>query len=143
MSRVVVVTGASAGIGRATPGVAARAIAHAMDQSRRRERRVGTSTVATILANRVAPGLLDRYLASTGFVSQQADDLQPAGSGPNLWEPADGEDGRDRGARGTFDDRSTTHSPQQWAAQHVPHLSGLAAAVRAVGLVPWVRRGWR
>ena len=53
------------------PEVAARAVVYAADHPRRREYWVGASTVATLLANAVAPGLLDRYLGRTGFASQQ------------------------------------------------------------------------
>src|SRR6266540_5473223 len=45
------------------PEVAARGIVYAADHPGRREYWVGGSTVATLLANNVAPGLLDRYLA--------------------------------------------------------------------------------
>jgi len=43
-----------------------RGIVHAADGAGRREYLVGASTRATILANRVLPGLLDRCLARTG-----------------------------------------------------------------------------
>ncbi|MFG2833323.1 SDR family oxidoreductase [Streptomyces sp. NPDC048434] len=56
------------------PEVAARAVAHAADHPRRKQYAVGASTVATVLANKLAPALLDRYLARTGFDSQQTDD---------------------------------------------------------------------
>src|SRR5690349_23148800 len=53
------------------PEVAARAVLHAAGHPRRREYWVGGSTVGTLLANAVAPGVLDRYLARTGYRSQQ------------------------------------------------------------------------
>ena len=53
------------------PEVAARAVVWAADHPRRREYWVGASTVGTLAANAIAPGLLDRYLARTGFGSQQ------------------------------------------------------------------------
>src|SRR5437879_10736325 len=52
------------------PEIAAQAIVRAALHPRR-ELWVGGSTVATILANRVAPGLLDRYLGRTGYDAQQ------------------------------------------------------------------------
>ena len=52
------------------PEVAARAVVFAADHPRRREYWVGSSTAATLAANAVMPGLLDRYLARTGFKSQ-------------------------------------------------------------------------
>ena len=91
------------------PDVAARAVVFAADHPRRREYWVGGSTVATLIANAVAPGLLDRYLAATGFDAQQASDPRPVDQAANLWEPADGAGGHDFGAHGRFDDRSHDH----------------------------------
>ncbi|GAB2966101.1 SDR family oxidoreductase [Amycolatopsis acidiphila] len=45
------------------PEVAAKAIVHAADHPQRREYWVGASTVGTLLGDKIAPGLLDRYLA--------------------------------------------------------------------------------
>ncbi len=53
------------------PEVAARAIVFAADHPGRREYWVGASTAATLAANKFAPALLDRYLARTGYSSQQ------------------------------------------------------------------------
>jgi NAD(P)-dependent dehydrogenase (short-subunit alcohol dehydrogenase family) len=115
------------------PEVAARAIVYAADHPRRREYWVGGSTTATLLANAVAPGLLDRYLARTGFASQQTD--HPGRRTANLWEPADGAGGHDYGAHGIFDEQAKARSLQQWASRHrvaagfaLGALSGLAAA---------------
>jgi hypothetical protein len=100
------------------PEVAARAVVHAADHPDRREYWVGASTMLTLVANAVAPGLLDRYLARTGFDSQQTSDAQPADQPANLWAPADGPEGRDHGAHGIFDDRAVGFSPQAWASRH-------------------------
>src|SRR6185437_10834401 len=91
----------------------------------RREHWVGGSTVGTLAANAIAPGLLDRYLARTGFDSQQTEDPRPPDQPANLWEPADGSEGRDYGAHGIFDDQSTGRSIQLWASQHHGLLGGL------------------
>jgi len=112
------------------PEIAAKAVVHAADHPRRREYWVGASTTATLVVNAVAPGLLDRYLARTGFSSQQTGDPKDPDQPANLWDPADGEAGRDFGAHGRFDDRSTSRSPQLWASQHHGVL-GAAAAVAA------------
>jgi NAD(P)-dependent dehydrogenase (short-subunit alcohol dehydrogenase family) len=111
------------------PEVAARAVVHAADHPRRREYWVGGSTAATLVANAVAPGLLDRYLARTGFSSQQTQSPRPDDQAANLWEPADGPDGHDFGAHGRFDDQAHGRSMQLWASQH----HGLVAA-GALGL---------
>ncbi len=98
------------------PEVAARAIVHAAGHGRRREYWVGGSTVATLMANAVVPGLLDRYLARTGFEAQQ-DEGEQTGPG-NLWTPADGARGRDFGAHGRFDEESHRGSSQEWLSRN-------------------------
>src|SRR3954451_8202784 len=75
------------------PELAAKAVLHAADHPKRREYWVGRSTAGALLANAVAPGLLDRYLARTGFKSQQTDAPQPPDQPANLWEPVDGPTG--------------------------------------------------
>ncbi|MFE0207087.1 SDR family oxidoreductase [Streptomyces sp. NPDC058985] len=111
------------------PEIAARAVLRAADHPQRREYWVGTSTVLTLLANAVVPGLLDRYLAHTGFDAQQTDaHAQSEGPG-NLWEPADEDE--DYGAHGVFDRQAYTHSPQTWASRH--HLGKALAAAGLAG----------
>src|SRR5699024_10288198 len=83
------------------PEVAARAVLHAAAHPRRREYWVGASTALTLAGNAIAPGILDRYLAKTGFDSQQIDRPQPKDHPVNLWEPADGPGGRDFGSHGS------------------------------------------
>ncbi len=109
------------------PEVAARAVLFAADHPRRKQYWVGASTAATILANRVVPALLDRYLARTGYDSQQTDQAVEPGRPDNLWEPLDGTDERDHGAHGIFDDRSHARSEQLWMSHHPWLVSGLAA----------------
>ena len=91
------------------PEVAARGVLKALDHPQRRARWVGLSTAGTIVANRVAGGLLDRYLARTGLSSQQTDEDRDPDQPVNLWSPADGPGGRDFGAHGAFDDRAHAH----------------------------------
>jgi short-subunit dehydrogenase len=98
------------------PEVAARAVVYAADHPGRREWWVGASTAATIAANAVVPGLLDRYLARTGVKSQQTAEPRPDDQPNNLWEPVDAK--VDHGAHGAFDDRAHGHAPQLWATQH-------------------------
>jgi NAD(P)-dependent dehydrogenase (short-subunit alcohol dehydrogenase family) len=109
------------------PEVAARAIVAAADRPRRRERYVGYSTVLTILGDKVASGLLDRYLARTGYAAQQTQAPEDRGRASNLWEPLDEAPGDDRGAHGRFDDSAKGHAP---VTRH-PVLTGAATAAGA------------
>ncbi|CCB73379.1 MULTISPECIES: SDR family oxidoreductase [Streptomycetaceae] len=117
------------------PEVAARGVLLAADRPGRRERWVGASAMATILGNKIAPALLDRYVARTGVDSQQTSRKADPQRPDNLWQPLDGEDGTDHGAHGVFDDRSHGRSFQQALARRpwaVPALAaGLAVAVTA------------
>jgi NAD(P)-dependent dehydrogenase (short-subunit alcohol dehydrogenase family) len=113
------------------PEVAARAVLRAAAHPRRREYWVGASTVATITGERVAPALLDRYLAKTGYGSQQTDKGSPLRGPGNLWQPLERPDGGDFGAHGAFDERSHPRSAQQWLSRHAATVTGAAAALAA------------
>lgn len=113
------------------PEVAARAIEWA-SRHPRREVWVAAPTVATIVANRLAPGLLDRYLARTGFDAQQMDEPLPPGRDDNLWEPAGGT----CGAHGRFDDRAKGTSLVSEVSRHRRLVAtAVSAAVAAATVV--------
>jgi NAD(P)-dependent dehydrogenase (short-subunit alcohol dehydrogenase family) len=116
------------------PEVAAAAIVYAAEHPRRREYWVGASTVATLAANAVVPGLLDRYLARTGIDSQQTDETKPTDQPANLWQPADDLQGHDFGAHGRFEHRAHDRRFQLWASQHHGIMAAAATAVAAAGI---------
>ncbi|NGN66115.1 SDR family oxidoreductase [Streptomyces sp. A7024] len=120
------------------PELAARALLQAADHPGRREYWAGGATVATLLLNAVAPGFLDRYLARTGFDSQQRDEPAPPEVPANLWQPADGARGADHGAHGPFDDARDS-SPQLWATRHRAALAAGGSAVAVAAAVGAVR----
>jgi len=113
------------------PEVAADAI-HYAAHHRRRQIYVGIPTAMNILGERVAPWLLDRYLAKTGYKLQMTDhDLDPHGH-DNLFEPVD----EDRGSHGPFDEQAHGVSPQYELAKRRSLLlagAGLAVAGAAAG----------
>jgi hypothetical protein len=111
------------------PELAAEAIVWASEHPRR-ELWVGGSTAATVIANGVAPGFLDRYLGRTGFASQQAADPADPERPSNLWGPLPG----DRGAEGPFGERSHVRSIQYWITTH-RGVAALALGVGALGLL--------
>ena len=111
------------------PEVPARAIFFAATH-KRREVWVGFPTVKAILANRIAPGWIDKYLASAGYKGQLTDETLPANAPANLFDPVAG----NYGAHGRFDSQSKLgswemftdrHRMAFWAAAGV----GLAASV--------------
>ncbi|MFN2542534.1 MAG: SDR family oxidoreductase [Chthoniobacterales bacterium] len=108
------------------PEVAADAIYFAAHNPRR-EFYVGGPTPAVILANKIAPGLLDRYLARTGYDSQQYDGPEDPNRAHNLWEPVPG----DHGAHGDFDTRAKSWSAQWWMSQRRGMIA-LAIAATAI-----------
>ena len=97
------------------PEVAARAIVYASHHARR-EIYVGMPTVQAIVGNKIAPNLLDHYLAENCFDAQQTDEPENAARPNNLWDPVDAE--QDHGAHGPFSERASARSSQLWATTH-------------------------
>jgi NAD(P)-dependent dehydrogenase (short-subunit alcohol dehydrogenase family) len=107
------------------PEVAARAIYWATQTGRRRrEMYVGFPTVYTIIGNKLAPWLAERYLARTAVDGQQTDQPFDGEAAANLFAPVD--EDHDEGAHGGFDDQAHRRSPQAWLSRH-RLASGLAA----------------
>ncbi|MDA8319809.1 MAG: SDR family oxidoreductase [Actinomycetota bacterium] len=119
------------------PEVPARAIAFLAEHPRR-EMWVGLSAAGVILAERVAPRLLDIYLGRTGVSSQQTSEDAPR-LDPNLDEPGDARE--DQGAHGAFDSKAHAHDPQLALSMHRrPILAGLTgAAVLGAAAMAWTR----
>jgi len=116
------------------PEIAANAIVWASSQ-RRREIGVGITTTAAIWGNKVASPLIDRYLARTGYDSQQTDEPADPFRPNNLWQPLPG----DHGAHGRFGDRSARVSPQTWLNERLTTI----AMVLAGGALMIGARRWR
>jgi NAD(P)-dependent dehydrogenase (short-subunit alcohol dehydrogenase family) len=95
------------------PEVAAEAIYFAAHNPRR-EFYVGGPSVAVITADKFVPSLLDRYLARTGYESQQHDGAENPNRPHNLWQPVPG----DHGAHGAFDAHARSRSLQLWTSKH-------------------------
>ena len=112
------------------PEVAAEAIYFAAHHPRR-EFYVGLPSLKAIVANRIAPGLLDRILARTGYESQQYDGPEDPNRPNNLWEPVPG----DHGAHGDFDARAKPFSPQLWSSEHRTLLAIGAMALVISGII--------
>jgi NAD(P)-dependent dehydrogenase (short-subunit alcohol dehydrogenase family) len=95
------------------PEVAAQAIVFAATH-RRREIYVGLPTVEAIVANKLFPKILDRYLARNGYDSQQTSEPKAPNRPDNLFAPAPG----NVGAHGAFDERARKFSFELWLAEN-------------------------
>ncbi|WP_250537001.1 SDR family oxidoreductase [Caballeronia sp. AZ10_KS36] len=122
------------------PEVAARAIYFAATH-RRREVWVGFSSVKAILANRIAPKLIDRYLARSGYSGQLTDEPLPAEAPSNLFHPVPG----DYGAHGRFDEEARPRSVEMFTDRHRALFWGLAGIgmISLVGSLAKRRSGLR
>jgi NAD(P)-dependent dehydrogenase (short-subunit alcohol dehydrogenase family) len=118
------------------PELIAQAVVHAALHPRR-EMWLGWSTVKAILAQRVVPSFLDKYLARHAWDSQQTDDL-PAGHPAkhfrdNLDAPVRG----DPGAHGPFDDRARSFDLWLWLQLH-PKLTSTVVGLATAAAVAWL-----
>jgi NAD(P)-dependent dehydrogenase (short-subunit alcohol dehydrogenase family) len=120
------------------PEVPARAIVEAALNPNRREVWVGMPTVMTILANKLAPGLLDRYLARTGYSGQLTEEPVPGDAPANLFKTAEG----DYGAHGRFDSRARDVSYQALAFRHRGALALGLLGLGCLGLTALLIRSW-
>jgi short-subunit dehydrogenase len=115
-----------------SPEIAADAIVWASEHGRR-EVYVGLPTAVAIMGNKVAAGLGDRYLARTGFDSQQTREWEDPDRQDNLWRPVD--DIRDFGPHGRFAARAKHRSWQLWMTEHRAAVAAMAVAAVIAGRV--------
>ena len=95
------------------PEIPARAIYFAAVHPRRQSW-IGFPTVKAILANRIAPGIIDRYLASAGYSGQLENEPLPDNAPNNLFEAVPGP----YGAHGRFDQQARDHSWEAFISRH-------------------------
>jgi short-subunit dehydrogenase len=120
------------------PEVPARAIVFAATH-RRREVWLGWPTVKAILANKIAPGLLDHYLARKGYDTQLGAEPHDPSEPGNLFDPVPG----DPGAHGRFDALARDTSSEMFTSRHRDALAGGVLMLGALALGAMVRRGVR
>lgn len=118
------------------PEIAARAIRF-LAQHPRRNMWSGFSTAYTILGARLAPKLLDRYLARFGVSGQQTEQRTPRRS-PNVFAPSDELD--DAGARGPFSSQAWHRDPQTWLSTHRRALLSATASAATASAAVLLRR---
>ena len=115
------------------PEVAARAIVWAAHH-RRRELYVGWPSLRAIWAQKLIPGVLDRYLAATGYESQQTDRPVDPNRVDNLWHTVPG----DHGATGRFSACTRDGSRELWLSTHRAGLSSIAIATLMLAAAVWL-----
>lgn len=117
------------------PEVAARAILWASEH-RRRELNVGLPTSITKFGNMIAPSLADRYLARTGYKSQQTNEPIEPDRKDNLFETVPDV----YSAHGEFDKRAYSFSPQLVLTTHQGIVATIVGAVAGLaGAWYWLR----
>ena len=111
------------------PEVAARAIVWAA-HARRREICVGMPSQLAVWGDKIAPGLLDRYVARTAVSGQQSGEPLPHDRPANLWKPVPGE----YAAHGRFGDDARDNSAWLWVVMNRNWLAaGSVALALALG----------
>lgn len=117
------------------PEVAARAIVWAAGQ-RRREVLLGWPTVKAVLGNKLAPGLLDRYLAHSTWDEQMTNQPRAADRPSNLRHTVEGL----HSIRGSFSDVARDASWQFRADRHRVALAAAGIALAGAGAAAWAVR---
>jgi NAD(P)-dependent dehydrogenase (short-subunit alcohol dehydrogenase family) len=118
------------------PEVGAEAVVRAVEHPERRDLSVGTSTLEARWGDVLAPGMLDRYLARTGYRSQQRAEAEQPGRPDNLWHPLPG----DRGTHGAFDRQARAHSAGLWLTEHRAVALLAAGVAGAAAATAWRAR---
>ncbi len=111
------------------PEVIARAVEYALEHPPR-ELWIGGSTIKALIAQRLIPGLLDRYLGRKGYTAQVTDELPPTHA-DNVDAPLDG----DRGVHGVFGDRARESSVLLWLRMHRAAFASVMIGAAGVGLL--------
>ena len=117
------------------PEIPARAIYFAAFHPRR-QTWIGFPTVKAVIGNRIAPGLIDRYLAKFGYSGQLTDDPTPANAPSNLFHPVPGS----YSAHGRFDSRARSVSWEVFTSRHRNAMWALIALGAAAGLHQLAKR---
>ena len=111
------------------PEVAAEAVVFAAF-NKRREIWLGGSAWKAILANKIAPGLLDTYLAKTGYSSQMRGEARPENAPYNLLSRCP-----DIRPHGSFDSQAAGESGTLWYDQNRNAVLAGAAVLGAALLL--------
>ncbi|MGN6319490.1 SDR family oxidoreductase [Trinickia sp.] len=112
------------------PEVAARAIVWAATHPRR-ELHVGLSSIKAIVANKIAPSYLDRYLAKRAFRAQQRQSPTDPEHAVDLWRSVPGA----HRLRGSFSGEAKSTCASLWLDTHRGAALGAALALGLIALL--------
>ena len=115
------------------PEVAARAIVWAA-HNERRELFVGAPTVQAVLGDKLAPGLMDHYMAKIVYEGHCSDVPEDPGRPDNLFDPVPS----DHGAHGPYDRLAIDRSTQLWLTTHRRWIALGGAALAAIAFGAWL-----
>lgn len=118
------------------PEVAARAIVWAAAHARR-ELHVGLSSIKAIVANKIAPSYLDRYLAKRAFQAQQRRSPTDPSHAVDLWRSVPG----GHRLRGSFSGEAKSTCASLWIDTHRGAALGAALALGLVALLAGRKAG--
>jgi short-subunit dehydrogenase len=111
------------------PEVAADAVLFISEHDRR-ELMVGYTTVEATVAEKILPGVMDRYLATAAWEGSMLRERADPRHIDNFWAPVS----KDLGSHGAFDALAYGFSPQLWAAKHRLVIAG-AVLLAAAGVL--------
>lgn len=117
------------------PEVVADAIVWAA-YNERREMYVGMPSVKAIIGNKIVPGLADRYLAETGYKSQQRNIPEDPNRPDNLFGSVD----TNPGAHGIFDEKARATIPQLWISKNRNWLGIAGTGLAGIALAFMLRK---
>lgn len=117
------------------PEVAARSVFYAAYHDVR-ELKVASSTLQTVIGNKLFPALGDWQLAKSGFEGQQTPEPEDSDRPDNLFETVPGE----YGAHGRFDEEAQDTSAVGWLGRH-QSIPLAAAAVAGLALSAFIWKG--
>jgi NAD(P)-dependent dehydrogenase (short-subunit alcohol dehydrogenase family) len=117
------------------PEIPARAIYFAAFHPRR-QTWIGFPTVKAIIGNRIAPGLIDRYLAKSGYSGQLTQEPASADAPGNLFHPVPGP----YSAHGRFDSSARSFSWEVLPSRHRNAMWAILGLGAVAGLHQLVKR---
>lgn len=92
---------------------------------------MGGPTLEAMIGQKLFPGLLDHYLARTGYKAQQTSELENPARPDDLWAPVD--DTQDHGSHGSFDYLAKPSSDELWLNLRRSKL--IMGSIAAIGVL--------